>query len=98
MVSLLLREVLTQWKAYFLLGTLAHLGPLIIGGGVMLMLILLQANMIDTCGTHPKSIIIVVITNLIMLLLFPTISMMGLRSFVVVADFGVQILLFYLAQ
>lgn len=98
MVSLLLREVLTQWKAYFLLGTLAHLGPLIIGGGVMLMLILLQANMIDTCGTHPKSIIIVVITNLIMLLLFPTISMMGPRSFVVVADFGVQILLFYLAQ
>lgn len=97
MVSLLLREVLTQWKAYFLLGTLAHLGPLIIGGG-MLMLILLQANMIDTCGTHPKSIVIVVITNLIMLLLFPTISMMGPRSFVVVADFGVQILLFYLAQ
>lgn len=50
MVSLLLREVLTQWKAYFLLGTLGssnYWG----GGGVMLMLILLQANMIDTCGT-----------------------------------------------
>lgn len=96
MVSLLLREVLTQWKAYFLLGTLGSSNYW--GGGVMLMLILLQANMIDTCGTHPKSIIIVVITNLIMLLLFPTISMMGPRSFVVVADFGVQILLFYLAQ
>lgn len=95
MVSLLLREVLTQWKAYFLLGTL---GSSNYWGGVMLMLILLQANMIDTRGTHPKSIIIVVITNLIMLLLFPTISMMGPRSFVVVADFGVQILLFYLAQ
>lgn len=69
------------------------------GGGLMLMLILLQANMIDTCGTHPKSIIIVVITNLIKLfLLFPTISMMDPCSFGVVADFGVQIVLFYLAQ
>lgn len=48
MVSLLLREVLTQWKAYFLLGTL---GSSNYWGGVMLMLILLQANMIDTCGT-----------------------------------------------